>query len=173
MTKVKTQNWAQLDFLINNFYEIVEFKRGRGIYGDRVILKRPVKAEAIFNEPIRENNFYYMDANPVKELPMTLKLKVQNIIKFVVSPEFMNIICEFDAETDPVEWALETQRAFSPVKIGDPDLFIKLNEILEERYKLLGGKFVAKLSKHKEKQYFLAREMGLVEEDYATEQTSL
>ena len=173
MTKVKSQNWAQLGFLINNFYEIVEFKRGRGIYGDRVILKRPTKAEAIFNEPIRENNFYYMDANPVKELPMTLKLRVENITKYVVSPEYMNVICEFDAETDPTEWALEIQKEFSNVKISDPDLFSKLNEIIEDKYKLLGGKFLSKLNKHKEKQYFLAREMCLVEDDYATQQTGI
>ena len=53
MTKVKSQNWAQLDFLINNFFEIVEFKRGRGIYGDRVILRRPRKEEAEFGETKR------------------------------------------------------------------------------------------------------------------------
>ena len=44
-TKVNVQNWAELDFLINNFYEIVEYKRGRGIYGDRVILKRSKRPE--------------------------------------------------------------------------------------------------------------------------------
>ena len=53
MTKVNIQNWSQLDFLINNFYEIVEYKRGRGIYGDRVILKRPKITESIFGEPSR------------------------------------------------------------------------------------------------------------------------
>ena len=49
-TKVNAQNWAELDFLINNFYEIVEYKRGRGIYGDRVILKRSKRPECVFGE---------------------------------------------------------------------------------------------------------------------------
>jgi len=172
MTKVKSQNWAQLDFLINNFYEIVEFKRGRGIYGDRVILKRPRKAESVFGEPDRLYEFYYMDANPIKELPMTLKLKVSNIIRFVISPENMNIICDFDDDPKPEDWAIETKKAFSSVKLGDPDMFEQLNNILEERYKLLDGKFLAKLNKHKEKQYFLAKEMLLVDEDFAEGQTN-
>ncbi len=163
MAKVKSQNWAQLDFLINNFYEIVEFKRGRGIYGDRVILRRPRKAEAVFGEPDRLYEFYYMDANPVKELPLTLKLKVGNIIRFITSPEHMNILCDFDEESNPIEWALETQKAFSCVKVGDENMFQQLNSILEERYKLLDGKFLSKLNKHKEKQYFLAREMDLID----------
>lgn len=173
MTKVKSQNWAQLAFLINNFYEIVEFKRGRGVYGDRVILRRPRKPEAVFGEPDRLYEFYYMDANPVKELPLTLKLKVGNIVRFVSSPENMNILCDFSAETEPTEWALETQKAFSAVRVGEEKMFEKLNSILEERYKLLDGKFLSKLNKHKEKQYFLAKEMCLIEEDYASVQTSL
>lgn len=163
MTKVKSQNWAQLDFLINNFFEIVEFKRGRGIYGDRVILRRPRKAEAVFGEPDRLYEFYYMDANPVKELPITLRLKVSNIVRFTTSPEYMNVLCDFDEETNPTEWAIETQKAFSTVRVGDEKMFEQLNNILEERYKLLDGKFLAKLNKHKEKQYFLAREMNLIE----------
>jgi len=163
MTKVKSQNWAQLDFLINNFFEIVEFKRGRGIYGDRVILRRPRKAEAVFGEPDRLYEFYYMDANPVKELPITLRLKVSNIVRFTTSPEFMNVLCDFDEETNPTEWAIETQKLFSTVRVGDEKMFEQLNNILEERYKLLDGKFLAKLNKHKEKQYFLARQMNLIE----------
>ena len=47
-TRVHIANYSELDFLINNFYEIVEFKRGRGIYGDRVILQRPTRPECIF-----------------------------------------------------------------------------------------------------------------------------
>lgn len=172
MAKVKSKNLAQLDFLINNFYEILEFKRGRGIYGDRVVFKRNIDPETILVSTGRVD-FYYMDANPVKEIPITLKLRVDNIIRFVTSPEHMNVICEFDEESKPVDWALETQRAFSEIKITDENLFEKLNAILEERYKLLDGKFLARLSKHKEKQYFLAREMGLVDEDVATQQTSL
>ena len=172
MAKVKPQNWAQLDFLINNFYEIVEFKRGRGIYGDRVILKRNRKAEAIFGDPDRFVEFFYMDANPVKELPLTLKLRVDGIVRFITSPEQMNILCEFDSESNPEDWAIETQKAISSVKIGAPDMFEQLNKILEERYKLLDGKFLSKLYKHKEKQYFLAKEMDLIPNEFAEEQTS-
>ena len=104
-----------------------------------------------------------MDANPVKELPITLRLKVSNIVRFTTSPEFMNVLCDFDEETNPTEWAIETQKAFSTVRVGDEKMFEQLNNILEERYKLLDGKFLAKLNKHKEKQYFLAREMNLIE----------
>ena len=167
MAKVKEKNWGQLSFLINNFFEIVEFKRGRGIYGDRVILRRPRRAEAIFGDADKLYEFYYMDANPVKELPLTLKLKVGNIIRLVTSPEYMNIICNFNEESNPTEWAIETQKAFSSVKLGDENLFDQLNDILEERYKSLDGKFLSKLNKHKEKQFFLAKEMGLINEDYA------
>ena len=67
--KVNAQNWAELDFLINNFYEIVEYKRGRGIYGDRVILKRSKRPECIFGEKDKYYEFYYLNANAVKELP--------------------------------------------------------------------------------------------------------
>ena len=55
MAKVSEVNWSQLDFLINNFYEIIEFKRGRGIYGDRVILQRSKHSSAIFGE---KDKFY-------------------------------------------------------------------------------------------------------------------
>ena len=57
--KVNAKNWAELDFLINNFYEIVEYKRGRGIYGDRVVLKRSKRAECIFGEKDKYYEFYY------------------------------------------------------------------------------------------------------------------
>ena len=172
MTKVKPQNYSQLDFLINNFYEIIEFKRGRGIYGDRVILKRNKNAEHIFKDPDRLVEFYYMDANPVKELPKTLQIKVENIVRFITSPEHMNVICDFDANCQPEDWAIETKKAFEQVRIGDPDMFEKLNSILEERYKLLDGKFLSKLYKHKEKQYFLAKGMDLVPNEFAEEQTN-
>ena len=85
MTKVNIQNWSQLDFLINNFYEVVEYKRGRGIYGDRVILKRSKDSSAIFGEPNRLYEFYYMDANAVKELPRTIIEKIKVIARFVTS----------------------------------------------------------------------------------------
>ena len=95
MTKVNVQNWSQLDFLINNFYEIVEYKRGRGIYGDRVILKRPKMVESIFGEPSRLYEFYYLDANAVKELPRTIVEKIKIVTKIVTSPTDMNILCDF------------------------------------------------------------------------------
>ena len=36
MTKVKEKNWVQLDFLINNFYEIIEYKRANNEYFEYV-----------------------------------------------------------------------------------------------------------------------------------------
>ncbi|MBR6778968.1 MAG: hypothetical protein IKM43_02315 [Clostridia bacterium] len=171
MTKVNSLNWAQLDFLINNFYEIVEYKRGRGIYGDRVILKRPRRAESILGEPDRLVEFYYMDANAVKELPMTVSLRIKNIIQFVTSPEHMNVLCEFSSEIDPAEWALVTSETFANAKTIDFEI---LNNILIERYKLLDGKFLSKLNKHREKQYFLASSdtFNLISKDYANKQVT-
>lgn len=172
MTKVNIQNWPQLDFLINNFYEIVEYKRGRGIYGDRVILKRSKKAEAIFGEPDRLYEFYYMDANAIKELPMTIKEKIRVITRLVVSPEDMNVLCDFDKESKPNDWAIETAKAFQQANTLD---YKVLNEILIERYKLLDSKFQAKLKKHREKQYFLASSDGFnfVTKDYAAAQMNV
>ena len=50
--------------------------------------------------------------------------------------------------------------------------FNELNQILMERYKLLGGNFLSKLNKHREKQYFLASSEGFnfITKEYATEQ---
>jgi len=172
MAKVKTQKWHELDFLINNFYEILEFKRGRGIYGDRVVFKRNVDAEKILVEP-GKIDFYYMDANPVKEIPITIKNKLDNVIRFVTSPEHMNVICQFNPNVNPVDWAIETRRKFAEVKITDENLFEKLNTILEERYKLLDANFLSRLEKHKQMQYFIAKEMELVDGEFATEQISL
>lgn len=173
MTKVNFQNWSQLDFLINNFYEIVEYKRGRGIYGDRVVLKRPKLAEAIFGESSKMFDFYYMDANAVKELPRTIKEKIKVITKFVVSPESMNILCDFGVEegVEPNEWAIETLKAFRSANTLD---YKVLNDILMERYKFLGPNFLAKLNRHREKQYFLASSEGFsfVSKEHADEQTS-
>ena len=70
-TKVNAYNWAELDFLINNFYEIVEYKRGRGIYGDRVILKRSKRAECIFGEK---------DISQIKN-PTTLQRKAAEFLQ--------------------------------------------------------------------------------------------
>ncbi len=170
MTKVKEQNWPQLDFLINNFYEIIEFKRGRGIYGDRVALKRPREVEEIFGDTKATIDYIYLEANPVKESATFLKMRIQHIVQHVVNPGAMNILCEFD--NGATDWALATKKAFSEVKIENETIYQQLNDILEERYKQLGGKFLSKLYKHKEKQYFLAKSMGLVPDDYANEQTS-
>lgn len=171
MTKVNIQNWGQLDFLLNNFYEIIEYKRGRGIYGDRVVLKRPKNAEGIFGEPNRLYDFYYLDANAVKELPRTIQEKIRIITKFVTSPEDMNVLCDFVNENgvEPNEWALELQKQFVEAKTLD---FKVLNEILVENYKKLGANFIAKLNKHRQKQYFLAGsdEFNFITKDYADEQ---
>lgn len=173
MTKVNKLNWAQLDFLINNFYEIVEYKRGRGVYGDRVVLKRPRRAEAIFNEVDRLYSFYYMDANAVKELPRTIQEKVKIIARFVCSPEDMNILCDFDKfnGVEPSEWALETKRLL----IDSNNLnFEELNKTLLDRYKLLNSDFISKLNKHREKQYFLASsgEFNFITKEYSNQQIS-
>ncbi len=171
MTKVNVLNWAQLDFLINNFYEIVEYKRGRGVYGDRVILKRPKNPQAIVGEPDRLYTFYYMDANAVKELPRTVLEKVLIICRFVTSPESMNILCEFNDENgvQPNVWAVETKRVLEDAKTLD---FKVLNDLLLERYKLLNSEFLVRLKKHREKQYFLASsdEFNFITKEYANEQ---
>ena len=170
MTKVNVQNWGQLDFLINNFYEIVEYKRGRGIYGDRVILKRPKMAEAVYGEPSRLHEFYYLDANAVKELPRTIMEKIKIIARFVTSPKDMNILCEFNNDgKEPSEWALEVANQFKKANTLD---FNILNDILIEKYKELDSSFLAKLKKHREKQYFLASSSGFnfMNQDYVNEQ---
>lgn len=171
MTKVNVQNWAQLDFLINNFYEIVEYKRGRGVYGDRVILKRPLHAKAIIGETDRLYEFYYMDANAVKELPRTVMEKIKVICKLVTSPENMNILCGFDNLNgeEPNDWAITTAKTLADAKTLD---FEKLNALLIEQYKKLDSEFLSMLNKHREKQYFLASsdEFNFITKEYAAEQ---
>ena len=171
MTKVNVQQWSQLDFLINNFYEVVEYKRGRGIYGDRVILKRSKDSSAVFGEPNRLYEFYYMDANAVKELPRTVFEKIKIITRFVRSTEDMNILCNFEKSGDlePTEWAMDTEKALLELKSID---FTQLNDLLISRYKLLGANFISKLNKHREKQYFLCSSEGFnfISKDYADEQ---
>ncbi len=173
MTKVNELNWAQLDFLINNFYEIIEYKRGRGVYGDRVILKRSKRAEAIVGEADRLYEFYYMDANAVKELPRTVLEKIKIIARLITSPEDTNILCEFDESNgvEPSEWALENKKILIDSDILD---FNELNRILIERAKLLGGNYLARLNKHREKQYFLASSptFNFITKEYADEQLS-
>ena len=172
MTKVNVQNWSQLDFLINNFYEIVEYKRGRGIYGDRVILKRPKAVESIFGEPSRLYEFYYLDANAVKELPRTVVEKIKIVTRVVTSPIDMNVLCDFDTDIEPNEWALELKSAMNQAKTLDYKI---LNDILIEKYKKLDGNFLSKLNKHREKQYFLASSeaFNFITKEYADSQMSV
>ena len=171
MTKVNVQNWAQLDFLINNFYEIVEYKRGRGIYGDRVVLKRPQNAKAIFGEPEKLASFYYMDANAVKELPRTIQVKIEIITSIVCSPEDMNVLCGFVriGNLEPNEWALSLKQDFEQAKTQD---FKILNDILIEHYKLLDTDFLTKLNEHRKTQYFLAssQQFNFITKEYADQQ---
>ena len=171
MTKVNPQNWSQIDLLINNFYEIVEYKRGRGVYGDRVIWKRSRHSEAIFGEQDRLFEFYYMDANAVKELPRTISEKIKTITRFATNPQDMNILCEFGnkGSVEPAEWALETEREILNTSMTD---FKQINDILIERYKKLDASFISKLNKHREKQYFLAASEGFkfITQEYADEQ---
>lgn len=170
MTKVNPVNWAQLDFLINNFYEIVEYKRGRGVYGDRVILKRQKYAEAIFGKQQKLCEFYYLDANAVKELPRTVIEKIKVIIRIITSPEDMSVVCDFSTrKIDPKEWAIENRHALLDINSLDFEI---LNNILIERYKLLDDSFLEKFNKHREKQYFLASsdEFNFITKDYASQQ---
>ncbi len=172
--KVNAQNWPILDFLINNFYEILEYKRGRGVYGDRVVLKRPKNARAIFGEPEKLAEFYYMDANAVKELPRTVAEKIEIITRFVCSPQDMNILCNFEknGRLEPNEWALSLKSAFKQAKTLD---FAVLNKILLEHYKYLPQEFLDKLQQHRKKQYFLAssKEFNFISSEYAEQQVKI
>ena len=174
MTKVNIQQWSQLDFLINNFYEIVEYKRGRGIYGDRVILKRSKDSAAVFGEPSRLYEFYYLDANAVKELPRTVYEKIKIVARFVTSPEDMNVLCEYEknGDVEPSEWAIDTEKDILGDKCID---FSELNKRLISRYKMLGANFLSKLNKHREKQYFLCASEGFnfISNEYADEQMNV
>ncbi len=170
MTKVNPANWPQLDFLINNFYEIVEYKRGRGVYGDRVILKRQKHAEAIFGEPQKLCEFYYLDANAVKELPRTILEKIKIVTRVVTTPEDMNVLTNFNtSKVNPIEWAIENKHALIDINSTD---FEVLNNILIERYKMLDNEFLLKLNNHRERQYFLASsdEFNFITKEYAEEQ---
>ncbi len=174
MTKVNEANWSQLDFLINNFYEIVEYKRGRGIYGDRVIWKRPKNVKAIFGEPERLFEFYYMDANAVKELAFTIREKVKSISRIVTSVEDFNVLTEFEGEdgVEPGELSLELKRDL--IDSGSID-FKSLNNILLENYKLTNKSFREKLQEHRRKQYFLAcsDEYNFISKEHADEQLKI
>lgn len=170
-TKVNAYNWAELDFLINNFYEIVEYKRGRGIYGDRVILKRSKRPECIFGEKDKYYEFYYLNANAVKELPRTILEKINIVKRIVVSPENMNLLCDFSGGgiQTPVDWATGTAMALSQANTLN---FEVLNKILLNRYKLLGKEFIDKVNEHRKLQYFLAtsKELNLITNEHAQQE---
>lgn len=167
-TRVNNANWAELDFLINNFYEIIEFKRGRGVYGDRVTFRRSKRTEAIFGEKDKFFEFYYLNANAVKELPRTILEKINVIKRVVVIPEEVNKLCDFvGCEQSPIDWSTKTSIELSSARTLD---YAILNNILLNRYKLLGAEFLLKLKKHREHQYFLAVEMNLISKEYALEQ---
>lgn len=170
-TKVNAYNWAELDFLINNFYEIVEYKRGRGIYGDRVILKRSKNPECIFGEKDKYYEFYYLNANAVKELPRTILEKINIVKRIVVSPENMNLLCDFSEGgiQTPVDWATGTAMAINQANTLN---FEVLNKILVNRYKLLGIDFIEKLNNHRRLQYLLAasKEMNLITDEHAQQE---
>lgn len=167
-TKVNAYNWAELDFLINNFYEIVEYKRGRGIYGDRVILKRSKNPECIFGEKDKYYEFYYLNANAVKELPRTIFEKINIVKRMVVSPENMNLLCDFSGGgiQTPVDWATGTAMALNQANTLNFEI---LNKILLGRYKLLGKDFIDKLNEHRKLQYLLAitSELNLISQEHA------
>ena len=53
--------------------------------------------------------------------------------------------------------------------------FKVLNDVLVARYKQLGGNFISKLNRHREKQYFLASSEGFnfISKEYADEQINI
>ncbi len=166
--RLNINNFSKLDFLINNFYEIVDYKRGRGVYGDRIILRRPKQAECVFGEKDKNYDFYYLDANNVLELPKTIELRIQIIEKFVTNPESMNILCDFNDNTKISDWTFETTNILKSAGLD----FEKLNDFLIDRYKLLDNKFIENLQRHRVEQYTLAssEEYSLIPADYADSQ---
>lgn len=174
MAKVSEVNWSQLDFLINNFYEIIEFKRGRGIYGDRVILQRSKHSSAIFGEKDKFYEFYYMDAKPVVELTRTIFERIKVITRIVRSPDDMSVLCDYKGENaaNPINWAVETTRQIADSKSLD---YKVLNELLLKRYKLLDIQFISKLNKHREKQYFIAssESLDLIPKEHSNNQLAI
>ena len=84
----------------------------------------------------------------------------------------MNVLCDFDTDVAPNEWALELKSAMANAKTLD---FKVLNDILIEKYKKLDGNFLSKLNKHREKQYFLASSdaFNFISKEYADSQMSL
>lgn len=171
MTKVDPKKWSELDFLINNFYEIVEFKRGRGIYGDRVILQRPKSASAIFGERDRLYEFYYMDAKAVVEMPRTIAERIKVITRLVRTGEDVSVLCDYQGEADgnPIDWATQNMQCIRELNTVD---YGKLNDMLLERYRLLTPDFLLKLHRHRQRQYYLAcsDHYNLITREYADQQ---
>ena len=100
--------------------------------------------------------------------------KIKIIARFVTSPEDMNVLCDFEKTdgVEPSEWAMDTEKTlFSNNSIN----FKELNDALIARYKLLGGTFLSKLNKHREKQYFLASSeaFDFISKDYAEAQMGI
>ena len=148
--KLCHENWSQFDFLINNFYEIVEYKRGRGVYGDRIILRRPRNPQSVFATPDKQYDFYYLDAHNTKELPRTTAEKIVLITKFVCDPQAMTQIIRTD-DANVINWSLNLRKKMRSAKSND---------------------FLAKLHAHRQKQYLLASSeaLGLVSPEFANNQ---
>ena len=100
-----------------------------------------------------------------------IRKRIKIIIRFICSSDSMNVLCDFDNSNgvDPTDWAMETK---SMIEQANTINFTILNDILIEQYKKLGGNFLAKLKKHREKQYFLASSEGFnfITKEYANEQ---
>ncbi|MBO4937113.1 MAG: hypothetical protein J6C90_02175 [Clostridia bacterium] len=169
--KLCLENWSQFDFLINNFYEIVEYKRGRGIYGDRIILRRARNAENILSTPDKHYDFFYLDAHNVKELPRTIAEKIALNIKFVCDPQLMTQIIRAD-DKNVISWSLDLRKKFNEAKTIDYNV---LNNLLVQQYQLLSQDFLARLHEHRARQYFLASSpsMNLVSKEFAETQINL
>ena len=81
-----------------------------------------------------------------------------------------------------VKYEEKWENAFDDAMDTEKELFNKksidfkvLNDVLVERYKSLGGNFIAKLNKHREKQYFWAASEGFnfITQDYADKQINI
>ena len=166
--KLCLENWSQFDFLINNFYEIVEYKRGRGVYGDRIILRRPRNPQSVFATPDKQYDFYYLDAHNTKEFPRTTAEKIVLITKFVCDPQAMTQIIRTD-DANVISWSLNLRKKMRSAKSID---YNTLNDILVAEYHKMSNDFLAKLHAHRQKQYLLASSeaLGLVSPEFANNQ---
>ena len=149
----------------------MEYKRGRGIYGDRIILRRVRHPECALTKPDSQYDYFYLDAHNVKELPRTIAEKVALNIKFVCDPQAMTQIIRAD-DVNVIKWSLHVRRRFQEVKSLDYNV---LDNLLVQQYQKLGNDFLSRLHEHRQKQYFLASSdsMGLVSKEYAESQIGL